>query len=391
MEVRETIILGGGIAGLACARRLCDAGRSFTLLTEDVGGRLRVSRDGTLNLGAYYVMADYHHVLQYVTCGRELSMLRSRIHFGTRSYTAWSWRTLATLRQSARFRRLLREFRDHYGAFKKSCEIASQASALRADPFLWQLYRGSASDLIAERRIGGFAEAFAAPGLRGSTFLPLRRLTAFVFLQFTLPMIVPIYEFVFRKEAMIRGFEDSISHGSVRRIAREGDVHRVETAAGEVLCARNLVVATPIEVSQKLLRLGALKPPVRAHMFQVSGTLRAPWAREPIQLFGQDDPTLAIARQENGCVLFCSSEKAPDFDRFFVDHEVVEHHHWNPAFHLEGDTLLECERGENLFLIGDHNVCGLEDSFITGLYAANRILGCGAAGAPEQVVERRTG
>jgi hypothetical protein len=53
----------------------------------------------------------------------------------------------------------------------------------------------------------------------------------------------------------------------------------------------------------------------------------------------------------------------------------LEHHDWNPAFNLEGDTLLECEQGENLYLIGDYNVCGLEDSFITGLYAANRILG----------------
>ena len=50
-------------------------------------------------------------------------------------------------------------------------------------------------------------------------------------------------------------------------------------------------------------------------------------------------------------------------------------HHWDPAFNLEGDTLLECEQGENLYPIGDGNVCGLEDSFITGLYAANRILG----------------
>jgi len=23
-------------------------------------------------------------------------------------------------------------------------------------------------------------------------------------------------------------------------------------------------------------------------------------------------------------------------------------HHWDPAFNLEGDTLLECEQGENL-------------------------------------------
>ena len=84
---------------------------------------------------------------------------------------------------------------------------------------------------------------------------------------------------------------------------------------------------------------------------------------------------LAISRHENGSILLCSRDEEPCFERFFEQHRVLDHHHWDPAFNLEGDMLLECEQGENLYLIGDGNVCGLEDSFITGLYAANRILG----------------
>ncbi|MDR9451756.1 MAG: hypothetical protein RI637_11110, partial [Acidimicrobiia bacterium] len=56
--------------------------------------------------------------------------------------------------------------------------------------------------------------------------------------------------------------------------------------------------------------------------------------------------------------------------------EVGEHKHWNPAFHLEGEALLECEQGPGLYLVGDHNVCNLEDAYITGAYAANQIVTC---------------
>ena len=101
----------------------------------------------------------------------------------------------------------------------------------------------------------------------------------------------------------------------------------------------------------------------------------------PPPLFPENHPIFAIARQEAGLILFSSASRDPDFARYFSSWEVIEHHHWNPAFHLEGDALLECEREPGLYLIGDHNVCDLEDAYITGVYAANRILRADAHGA----------
>ena len=68
----SVIIIGGGIAGLACARRLHDAGHSALLITENLGGRIRTSTDGAVNIGAYYVTRDYSHVNRFVDRGPRL-------------------------------------------------------------------------------------------------------------------------------------------------------------------------------------------------------------------------------------------------------------------------------------------------------------------------------
>ena len=59
-----TIIVGGGISGLACARHLHDKGMPFTLVTDSLGGRLALSRQGHY-LGAVMMNNDYVHIKQH--------------------------------------------------------------------------------------------------------------------------------------------------------------------------------------------------------------------------------------------------------------------------------------------------------------------------------------
>ena len=150
--------------------------------------------------------------------------------------------------------------------------------------------------------------------------------------------------------------------------------YSIQTRNSGVVSAANVVVATPTDVSARLLDLDGVKRPIGAHTFLVRGDLRRTWAHATFTLFPDGDQILAIARQTDGSTLFCSASDNPDFGRYFTTWDVFEHHHWNPAFHLEGDVLLECEQAPGLYLIGDHNVCNLEAVYITGIYAANRIL-----------------
>ncbi len=370
----ETVIVGGGIAGLACARRLRDAQRPFLLITEDVGGRVRASRDGTTNLGAYYVRADYRHVSPFVERGRRIrrrQMLRGRTDG---SFTRSDMPLLRHLPETVRFIRVMREFRRHYEAFKEQCLHISQADAIEADPLLSKLYREPARQFVRRHRIEEISRSYLAPAIHGTGFTSLDGLTAFTLLVGVLPTVIPVHEYAFRFERLIDGFEDDILIDTVTEIAETADGSLVRTRSNRTVAADNVVVATPTHVSARLLDLPSTKSPLSAHLFIVDGNLRAPWSEATYTLFHENRPLFAMAQLATGRMLVCAASPDPDLGAYFERSEVVEHYHWDPAFHLEGDALLDCEQRPGLYLIGDHNVCDLEDTFITGVYAATRIL-----------------
>jgi glycine/D-amino acid oxidase-like deaminating enzyme len=370
----ETIIIGAGIAGLACARQLHDSGTSFLLITEDIGGRVLKSTDGTVNLGAYYVRADYSHVNRFVERGRRIRRRHMLLGDEKGAFSRGDAPLLRHPWQALRFIRSLRKFRRHYEAFKQESHVKSQADAIRADPFLFELYMEDANEYVSRHRIEDIARSYLAPITQGTGFTSVDRLTAFTMLVGVLPTIIPIYEYVFGFDALTSGFGDSLLFGSVTGITPADDRYCIETADGASFSATNVVVATPTDVSARLLDLGPVKGPISAHMTVVRGSLLRPWSTAAFSLFPEGDPTCAIAQQSDGSILICSASEHVDLEQYFSSWEIVERHHWNPAFHLVGNVLLECEQGEGIYLIGDHNVCDLEDAYITGVYAANRIL-----------------
>ena len=366
--------MGGGIAGLACARALSDAGRSFMLITEDIGGRVRASADGKVNLGAYYVRADYHHVNQFVDRGRRIRRRDVICGHSDGSFSRLGAPLLTHPREAVRFLLLLRRFHRYYGAFQRACVHMQQEEALAADPVMWGLYHEPAQAFIQRHRLETVSRSVLAPAAQATAFASPDRLTALALLFGALPTIVPMYEYVFRFDRLTRGFEDSISRGTVVRVTSHSGYHSVETTDGEAIEGQNLVVATPADVSARLLGLEKIKAPIGAHLVLVRGVLREPWSDATCSLFPEGDAVCGIARQADGRAVVCTMLGDPDFERCFASWDVEEHHHWNQAFHLEGSAILSCEQGPGLYLIGDHNVCNLEDAYITGVYAANQII-----------------
>ena len=259
----ETVIIGGGIAGLACARRLHDGQRPFLLITEDVGGRIRASRDGAVDVGAYYVRSDYTHVNRFVDRGRRIKrrhLLRGDVDG---SFTRSDVPLLLHLPETFRFLRLMRRFRRHYEAFKRDCLLVSQATAITADPVLWDLYHEPASRFVERHRIEEVTRSYLAPAVRGTAFTPVDRLTAFTLLVGVLDFVLPLFEFTFRFDVITQGFDDALLFDSVMEVTPTTQRYSVRTVSGVTVTADNVVVATPTDVSARLLDLGTVKSPVR--------------------------------------------------------------------------------------------------------------------------------
>ena len=109
-------------------------------------------------------------------------------------------------------------------------------------------------------------------------------------------------------------------------------------------------------------------------MLHIKGSPKSIIAKKEYQLFSYPSNVQSIANLKDGTFLFYYKNKQPSLDRYFANPKIISHKHWNPVGTINGHTLIECNRGNNMFLIGDYNVAGLENAYITGMFAANKII-----------------
>jgi hypothetical protein len=369
----EVIIVGAGISGLSAAYKLKKNNVDILVISEDIGGRIVGSKDEKVQYGAYYAMDIYEYVKEFITFGKKIKLSDQILHKRNKGYTLFSLCNFKYILQAIKFYFLLRKFKKHFLVFHKQCLGISQLEALEKDPYLFDLYNKNAFDFAKEQGVKDFSIHFVEEALHATTFSEVKKLNAFTYLQFSLPLIVPIYEFIFEKEKMIEPFRNDISFDTVLGIKKVADLYEVKTHK-HIYFAKNVIVATPSIVSQKLLYLPDIKGSACAHMFHVTGDLKQKWNQGNYDLFSDENSMFTIAKTSDNSFLFYTKNEKPNFDMFFSEYKIIIHKFWNPAFNIEGSVLWKTNLDDGLFLIGDHNVCGMEDSCITGLYAANKII-----------------
>jgi hypothetical protein len=369
----NTIIIGAGISGLACAIYLQKAARDFLILSQNIGGRILPSDDNKVNYGAFFICSDYKHVLRYVKIKERIKLSEFCFHQNDKTYILYEPKLIRYLYQFMKVKKLLYKFKKHLHTFRKNTEISSQKKVIENDSFLYDLYEENAFNFVHKQKLQKGTEAYLSKALYSTTFSTLKEMNAFSFLQYLLPLITPIYTFTFEKEKIIHPFKDRIVREDVHNIIYKNGVYKINTNEN-FFYADNIVLATEINWSKKFAGIKKTNKPISTHMLHIKGIPKPSIKKKSYHLFTPPSNVQAIANLKNGTYLVYYKNYKPDVTLFFKEPTIIAHKYWNPAGTINGHTLIESIRENNMYLIGDFNVCGLEESFITGLYAANQIL-----------------
>ncbi|MCA9189756.1 MAG: FAD-dependent oxidoreductase, partial [Planctomycetales bacterium] len=328
---QETIIVGGGMAGLGCAHRLRQHGQPFLLVSPEIGGRVRTSPDGRVNYGAYYVTADYDWTLPFVKLVDTVRVTDCWFHRGGHRYTLLSPRLIKHLPALLRFTSDLRRFRRRYNDMNALASNFPRRELIESNNELRNMYYQPASQYIRERKLESLFADYIEHLLWASFFHDPREVSTFFLMAASLPLVVPMYSFEFDRAAATADIESQILDDSVEQIDMNGEMIRVATRDGRQLACRQLVLATPIALANRLLGPGYSQPTrqgIDVSYYHVRGKLRNTYQGPARNFFPVEDGAV-LSREQDGSFLYFYRNDY--IDRYFSQYEVITHDTWKTA------------------------------------------------------------
>lgn len=378
METKvDTLIVGGGIAGMFCAMRLKEAGLPFLMITERLGGRVMYKPEYQMNFGAVLFFGNDHNIKTILAPGSLALATPQQIllHRGDNEhYPLLSFRVFNNFRQIFKFRRFIKVFVKHYEVYKKNCETMQVKEALKADPFLERLFFMPSETLMTELGVTRGCEeltsffAFTCTGVR------VNALSAFDYCCLSQGLVTTMTFFSFDENGMHRRL-GNVEFDSVVTVSKADGGYKVETAKGKSIEARNLVMATSADAAKSFIKLPAIRTGTRMFSYLVKGTAKPEYRKKKIHLFSDICPVLYLAKRDGTKDEFeVFANVSLDLGNYFTEYNVICSQEWPQAIYTHPSVLLDQDRGDNLYLAGDQHGIGMESAAISGIYAANRII-----------------
>ena len=374
----ETIVVGGGIAGMSCALRLKEQGRDVAIITDELGGRVNYDKDLDSNFGAVFFMENYTLSKKIIDSkGPLVAKLNNLKLHSTPSkvFKGNSLTMILSLPQLLKFQRFMKnDFMPEYARYKKDCETMPVAEAFKKYPNLSRYFHMRASDLIKELGIDKVCDNFVSKFAYACTGSKIDELNALDFLNVTQGVIIPLYDFSFDGESFTRKLDGKVILDTITAVEREGDLWKVASAGGSSWACKYLVVATTGLVTQKLLGIEEIRQPTRLVSTLLEGKPKNVLDGADAHYFSDRFDIIATNKRSDGRFNVYSRTQI-DYGEYFDDAKVLHSRDWPEALFTYGDVIQVQDFDENLWIAGDINGLGLEPAAISGVYAANRILG----------------
>lgn len=378
----ETLVIGGGIAGMSCALELKEAGRDVAIVTDELGGRVCYEPEYGSNFGAVFFMENYTHAKKLLKDKGVMApklgdlMLHSS---PTKVFKGNSLTMLASLPQMNKFTRFMNhEFIPEYNQYKKECETQPVVVVMDRHPKLKRYYHMKASDLIHELGIDKICDNFVSKFAYACTGSRIDELNALDFLNVAQGVVIPISDFSFDREEFTRTLNDKVYLDTIVGIERVTGDPRVNWKAvgkdGAGYTCQNMVVAATGLVNQKLLGIEEIRQPTRLLSYLVEGTAKPDIAKASAHYFSDQFDIIAINKRSDGRFNVYSRTDI-DLNQYFDNPKIIHYRDWPEALFTYGDIVQPQDFDDHLWIASDINGLGLEPAAISGVYAANRILG----------------
>lgn len=320
-------------------------------------------------------------------------------HDNGKSYEPVSATTVADAPSLFSYMRWMRDtFIPRYAAFKDNCCTMEVSAALEKDPIIKELYTESAEHFIERMNFGPICHDLISMFAHACTGTKIRDLTALDYLNTVQPLTmkiigVPPLNLLFdlkRFDFDSEGVKARLAQGSGEVLIGEAasvakaDGSWVVRVDGDILTCENLVMATPAHITVQLLAEGTDVPPLDIRKasqltgYLIRGKARPGYAEHTVHLFDDTIPIIYIAKRLDGDYEIFTEvdfEEGNKFDQYFESWEVLGKKYWEYALYTAAHEALPQNLAPGLIMAGDVNGLGMEPAAISGIYAANKILG----------------
>jgi len=380
MRKINTVIIGGGISGLACGRTLCEADKDFVLLSPNIGGRMLMSKSGTVDYGASYITSDYKNVHKYIEQGSQIKISDCYFANETKFTTLFCWKSLLESPKLIKLWFTLKDFRKRLRKLRHRALTEQQKDILASDPVLSSYVNTSAVEYVRKNKLEWLNDTFFNPLFNSTGYMEYDKSNLFFYFDNLMSAACNTYTADYSNtiSRITKGWTDKIKKTTVQKIKRKKNGDFSVKCSNGSYTTKNIVIAVPYNAAKKFHDIPKPKFINPIYVFHVVGKREEAYQNKKVVFFRPKHKDITILwKQSSGSDIIFSKLKNPKLEKYYEYYNIIKRTYWDTAVMLSGNKWTPQNLGKNLYLASDYNLCSLEDAFITGVYAANQIISTG--------------